>query len=103
MAKKKTTTPAAALKRAQEQLKRASEDPEDEANLFLWAFYALEKGGRTYSLLSGNVPYLLVPVLWAMSIANGIWQHVAICAADHSGLFQAFIDAITRVSGDVAR
>ena len=34
---------------------------------------------------------------------QGIWQHVAICGADHSGLFQAFIDAITRVSGDAAR
>lgn len=27
---------------------------------------------------------------------QGIWQHVAICTSDHTDLFEAFIDAITR-------
>jgi hypothetical protein len=54
MAKKKVTNAAAeALERAKKHFERASEDPEDADQLFVWSFYALENAVIAAALHAG--------------------------------------------------
>jgi hypothetical protein len=44
----------------------------DEKGYYHGAFYVLATGGRTESLVAGNIPYILAPVLASVALANGL-------------------------------